>query len=590
MSSIYSSSISFKNSFREKALISILNQEVKPLSDLEEFESLIEKLDLFSNSNKTSRNTTSKNSTFFSNLTKAINTNLKKFQGESFDKIAFKLYNKLTDVSKEFLNLLKFNNGENAKNEVFRFNLINLNICLANFFKFFQIQFQNYNEVHKNIIKNTPNFLKIFFKLFEENLDLILSQINQNYGKTDLIKSFLGFIAAIMQTQPNMLRPFEAKIENMLNKVLSCIVNCGQITLVDKSFVDLTTSLYGYLVYLSNDINKKFPSLLEKCFTSLKYYMKLIEPIGIKNKKNTNLGNTKNNNNKNIKDAKEENKADINNNANANANKNNKNSNNKDADFELFFDEIGESIARDCVKARNCIYLLFKLIKNLLKIINSNQILDLNLKHLIAFAIKNLFMDLTKISAKEYIISGLPPNDYNLIINFLRFSSLKLLKNIIVIFTPYLNYFIPLFKDIAKKLSIYKVETNNVNSKNSFDNFFEMKIEILKFVKILIEKFDLKINSFTKEYVHKTAIGEFCDILICFLEKNDKTIVKIDKCYFKLGATANVNSKAKNGGGNKGKATVSLLDIAKQETYNSNLDIYNNAELEVLITSYVESK
>jgi len=199
-------------------------------------------------------------------------------------------------------------------------------------------------------------------------------------------------------------------------------------------------------------------------------------------------------------------------------------------------------------------------------------------------------MDLTKISAKEYIISGLPPNDYNLIINFLRFSSLKLLKNIIVIFTPYLNYFIPLFKDIAKKLSIYKVETNNVNSKNSFDNFFEMKIEILKFVKILIEKFDLKINSFTKEYVHKTAIGEFCDILICFLEKNDKTIVKIDKCYFKLGATANVNSKSKNGGGNNGKATVSLLDIAKQETYNSKLDIYNNAELEVLITCYVDSK
>lgn len=579
-------SSTFENSFREKALKASLKHDGKLNSDFEELESLIEKLDLFSNNIKTSKNTTSKNSTFFSSLTKSINFNLNKTQNENFDKIAFKLYNKLTDVSKEFLNLLKFNNGENLKNEVFRFNFINLNICLANFFKFFQSQFQNYNEVHKNVIKNTPNFLKIFFKLFEENLDLILSELSRNYAKCDLIKSFLGFIAVIMQTQPNMLRPFEAKIENMLNKILISVVNCGQINLIDKDFINLTTSLYGYLVYLSNDINKKFPSLLEKCLNSLKFYLNLFEPISIKNKKNNNLGKANKNKNAN-KNIKEEIKADEN--INNNNSKNNKSGNNKEADFEYFFDEISESIARDCIKARNCIFLLFKLIKNLFKIINANQILDLNLKHLIAFTVKNLFKEFTNINNNDYIISGLYPSDYNLVINYLRFSALKMLKRIILIFTPYLNYFIPLFKDIAKKLTIYKVETGNANSRNNFDNFFEIKTEILKFVKILIEKFDLKINSFTKEYVNKMAIGEFCDLLICFLEKNDKTIVKIDKSYFKLGSIANVSSKAKNTGANKAKASVSLLDIAKQETYNSKLDIYSNEELEKLITCYIKS-
>lgn len=585
ISTYFSGSLSFKSSFSEKAIKSSLSKEAKTNFENEEFESLIEKLDFFSSNLKNNKNTTSKNSTFFSSLAKAISIKLLNLHSESFDKIAFKLYNKLTDVSKEFLNQLKSNSGEAAKNDVFRFNLINLNVCLSNFFSLFQKQFQNYNEVHKNVIKNTPNFLKVFFKLFEENLEIILAQINSDYAKTDLIKSFLAFIAVMMQTQPNMLRPFEAKLENMLNKVLICVVKCAQIDFLDKSFLELTTSLYGYLVYLSNDINKKFPSLLQKCFDSLRYYLKLVEPVGIKSKKNVNMGgnnNAKNaNNNNNVdannKNAKEENK-----------NSNNNNNNNKEADFSFFFDEISESIARDCVLARNSIQMLFNLIKNLFKIITPNQILDLNLKQLIAFTVKNLFLEFSNASANEYIISGLPAAEYNLIISFLRFQSLKLLTNIILIFTPYLNYFIPLFKDIAKKLTIYKIDSSN---KNSFDNFFEMKTQILKFVQVLMEKFDLRVNSYTKEYVHKIAIGEFCDILICFLEKNDKTIVKIDKSYFKLGATANAGGKGKGfSAGNRGKGNVSLLDIAKQETYNSKLDIYCNKELEELISCYLNSK
>lgn len=571
---------SFKSSFNEKVLKTSLSVEAKTNFEKEELESLIEKLDIFSNNLKSNKNITNKTSTFFSSLTKAMNSRLHKVQSDSFDKIAFKLYNKLTDVAKEFLNQLKFNNGENGKNDIFRFNLINLNLCLANFFKLFQNQFQNYNEVHKNIIKNTPNFLKVYFKLFEENLETILNRISSSYDKTDLIKSFLGFIATMMHTQPNMLRPFEAKLENLINKVLIYIVNCNKIELVDASFLNLTTSLYGYLIYLSNDINKKFPILLDKCISSLTYYLKLIEPVSIKNKKNINIGNTKNNNKLN-KNANEENE-----NKN-NSNKNKNQSNNKETNFEFFFDEISETIAKDCVKVSNCLYLIFKLIKNLFKIITPNQILDLNLKRIIAFSVKNLFKDFSNTPISEYIISGLPAVDFNLIISYLRFLSLKFLRNIISIFTPYLNYFIPLFKDIAKKLTIYKVESSN---KINFDNFFEMKIQILKFTPLLIEKFDLKVYSFSKEYIQKVAISEFFDILICFLEKNDKTIVKLDRSYFKLGSSGNSNNKAKNSGANKGKTTISLLDIAKQETYNSKLDIYDNTELEELIGCYMNSK
>jgi len=574
------SAISFKNALQEKIIFKSLAQENNHNFDNYEIESLIEKLDFFSNNNlKGNKNKNNKNSSFFSNILKAINSKLDHIAQESFDKISFKLYNKLTDISKEFLNQLKIN-SDLLENEIFTFNFIYLNTTISNFYRIFQRNFQNYNEVHKNIIKNTPNFLKIFFKLFEENLDIILNRLNQNYKKTDFIKSFISFIAVIMQTQTNMLRPFEIKLENMLNQIMIVIINCNQIEKIDKKFINLVTYLFGNLVNLSNDKNKKFSINLKKKLNSLNYYLKLIKTESKKKKKNMNIGKTdKNNRNSQSENNEKNNKKEKN---------VDKNSTSKEIDFEFLFDNISENIAKDCVKSYNCIYMLFKLLKNLLKIINYNQILELNMRYLICFMVKKLFYDFTNIPTNDYIISGFKPSDYNFIISYLRFSSLKMLKKIIVIFCPYLNYFLPLFKDIIKKLTIYKPQTK-VFSINNSDYYYEMKKVILNFVKILIEKYDLKIFSFTNEFVQKFAIGEFSDLLICYLEKNDKTIVQMNKNYFKLGATASLNSKAKNSG-NKLNTSISLLDIAKQETYNSKLDIYNNEELEGLILSYLKSK
>lgn len=562
--SILNSALSFKNIFNEKIIKQNLSLENKGIERNEDIESLIEKLDLFLNNLKINKNTNIKNSTFFSNLTKSIDQKLNIISCDILDKFAFKLYNKLTEISKEFFNHLKTNN-DLSKNEIFKFNFVNLNLSLSNFYKVFQKNFQNYNEVHKNIIKNTPNFLKVFFKLFEENINNILSQINHNYNDTDLIKSCLAFIATLMNTQTNMLRPHEIKLENMLNKIMICIIKCNNLNKIDKSFVDLTTSLYGYSINLNNDINKKFPILLDKYFNSLNFYLNSIEPVSIKNKKNI-VVNVTNDNNKNL----------IKN-------------NNKENDFHFLFDEISYEIMKSCIKIRNCIFFIFKLIKNLLFSIGTNQILEINLKRLIGFLIKNIFYNFSNLSTNEYIISGLNSLDYNLVISYLRFLSLKLLKKIIINFNPYLNTFIPLFKDVIRKFTIFKIESTS-NFENC-ENIFEMKIEILKFIQVLIDKFDLKVLNFSREYISKLAVEEFCDLLICFLEKNDKTIVKIDKCYFKLGDISNINMKPKNNKTNKkGNINISLLDIAKQETYNAKLDIYNIQELQILLTNYLKSK
>jgi len=514
MSSI-SSALSFKNIFNEKILISNLSQEIKVSHfDNEDLEILIEKLDSYLNNTKLNKNSNIKNSFNFSSLLKILNNKLDKTSAEIFDKIAFKLYNKLTDTSKELMNQLKTNN-DLSKNELFKFNFINLNLCLSSFFNTFHRKFQNYNEVHKNIIKNTPNYLKVFFKLLEENLECILSLVKHNYKETDFMKSFLSFISILIQTQTNMLRPFEIRLENIINTILISVINCNDIKKFNKGFLSLSTALYGYSINLNNDINKKFPVLLDKYFNSLNIYLDLILPVGIKNKKNINMGSESKENH-------------IVNNQMASSSKIS-NNNNKENNFNFFFDEISENIRKNPIKCRNTIYLIFQLIKNLL-------------------------------------------------------------KKIIIIFNSYMNCYVPIFKDLIKKFTIYKLQSNS-SPQNNYDNFLEMKIEILKFTQILIKNFDLKIFSFSKEYINKLAIEEFCDILICFLEKNDKTIVKIDKGYFKLGAISNVNMKSKNNPNNKkGNMNISLLDLAKQETYNAKLDIYTNDELSELIICYINSK
>jgi len=110
MSSI-SSALSFKNIFNEKILISNLSQEIKVSHfDNEDLEILIEKLDSYLNNTKLNKNSNIKNSFNFSSLLKILNNKLDKTSAEIFDKIAFKLYNKLTDTSKELMNQLKTNN------------------------------------------------------------------------------------------------------------------------------------------------------------------------------------------------------------------------------------------------------------------------------------------------------------------------------------------------------------------------------------------------------------------------------------------------------------------------------------------------
>jgi hypothetical protein len=596
------SNISFKNSFENQLLHNLLPTENKQNFENDEIDSLIEKLEKTSKSNTI--NLKNKSSLFssvplplsLSVLLDSIKFKLNNISSETFDKIAVKLFNKLIEIFKETIN--KLNNlkpilnsisntnlktDEEKENKINQFysikiNLITINKFLANFYLIFTKLFKNYNEAHKNIIKNTPNFLKIYFKLFEENLDFIIESqfqysnsilLNSN-SSNDLLKSFLTFIASIMHNQTNMLRPFEIRIENILNKILCSFINQNDLKKCDKKLIEISIAIYVSTIYLTNDLNKKFPLIIQRCIDSINFYMKLIKPISIRNKKDINNN--------------------INNSANINTNsdiKNNNNNNNRDIEnnFTFFFDNLNleNNLSANSLKIKNAIKLIFKILKSLLLSLNNNSNLDFNFKNFLGFLIKNLFSEYTNLPENEYIISGLNPSKYNLIISYKQYLSLKMLKKIVELFSPYMIYYIPLLKDLIKSLTIFK------NDKTNDITFFEFKLEIILFIKILIEKFDLKIASFFKEYIQKIAINEFADILICYLEKKDKTIVKIDKGFFKLSAL-NTNTFKNKNNNNKKINNISLLDIAKQETFNVKFENYSDWQLEDLLNNYLNSK
>jgi hypothetical protein len=87
--------------------------------------------------------------------------------------------------------------------------------------------------------------------------------------------------------------------------------------------------------------------------------------------------------------------------------------------------------------------------------------------------------------------------------------------------------------------------------------------------------------SCVEEFVFKLGVGNFADLYVAYLERNDKTVVKVDGSYFKL-------AKLKSNAAGKKKGNVSLIQMAKQENYNERIENYSNSEIELILSAYFD--
>jgi hypothetical protein len=450
------------------------------------------------------------------------------------DEFYLKYFNKFSDIYKEAMNIFKSKSySEHIHNGLFGL-VENLNINFSTYVKHFHKNYQNYNDKHKNVLKFLPNFLKLYFKLFEDNFECIKVS-------NEAIESFFMTLISLIIYYPTLIRPFQNRIEVIFKNIFTTIISTS--TFIDNKSNNLKTYCLSYVMLfrLSPDPSSKFNPLLERILKHLEFYLLFFAPKNLKSKSTFNNSSTEDGilTSINIFDQ-------------------------KDIANDNFF------------HAHFVIKILMKMIKCLFKSIPKNATILINFKILIDFLLENIQSNKNKERKADYVLEGLSNNDYQIFQEILSISSIKLINFLIKNYSTGLYYYIPLFKKTVSKLIISDIGHNKTSEKFS---------TILKHYKIIVKYYSSLMLPTIEEIVYKCLINNFIDIFVNFLERNDKTIVKLDNNYFKL-------SKIKNNSVGKGKTNkvgMSLIQKARQdENAVKNMNNFSDKELEQLLIQHLK--
>ena len=200
-----------------------------------------------------------------------------------------------------------------------------------------------------------------------------------------------------------------------------------------------------------------------------------------------------------------------------------------------------------------------RLIKNSIRITQKSYDIDIiNLLSIAKFNEKEIIV-------KEYIVEGLNLDDYKIFIQYSNLFVIKYIKFIVSEYHDYIYFNLPILKSELNKILLKEPQS------------IEIYTQILKLFKFVIKSLDSLMISIIFDIVYKYSYNNFIDILITYLERNDKTIIKVDQKYFKLG---NIKSK---------KNQKSLLQIAMNDAYNQKFEKLPNVDIHKLLFLYLES-
>jgi hypothetical protein len=484
-------------------------------------------------------NTERKNIQMVSDFLKFINLKISTLSTDQFDLIGLKYFNTLSDFYKMFMNIKV---KEGATIELIKL----LNMCFTNFFKIFHKLVQNYNDKHKMIINQIPISLKLYFKFYEEwiksesNFEIIFS-LNNTFSLT---------IICLINYFPSLMRTYEKKLEeifkNLFSKaILSNLSFYNSITKENKQFLKYICISYCMLNRLNNDKvmgdkNLKINNFLGKLIENLNYHLKLITP-------------------KTLKSLKSEGQV--------------KTELSKESDLIFSNSEIKINY-KDLKTSLNLLYVLFKLFKIQLKSLPKNSFIEINLETTFLHIFNNLNHDQQKFSNSDYIVEGLSIPYFEIFKEIHQLKLIKLLSFLIKNFHQYLIHWNP---------HISKFLNRSLTKEDEFFKNFEKIRAFQNLFLLLITNLDCTLKLSIEEVIFKHCCSWLLDFFISYLERNDKTIVKVDSNYFKLAQMKTDNIKNK-----KGK--INLLQMARQENQNEKFDKFSNNEMTEIISSYFNSK
>jgi hypothetical protein len=226
-------------------------------------------------------------------------------------------------------------------------------------------------------------------------------------------------------------------------------------------------------------------------------------------------------------------------------------------DNDLLLGEIKQLNIQVC---KNVIYVLLKLIKSAIRVIPKSYEIDMSI--LLSLIVNHD----VELKTKEYVVEGLAYEDYKIFSEFINYYTLKFLSFVIKEFSEYIYIQVGTLKKVVSKMILKEPD------------YLESYMQTLKVFTLIISKFDARLKSLVFDIVFKYSFNNFIDVFITYLERNDKTIIKVDQKFFKLGNIKNKKNKK------------SLLQIAMNDTYNQKLERLADNDIRKILLLYLDSK
>ena len=401
----------------------------------------------------------------------------------NFNDICAKYFQLLIDEYKNQINKTQINNN---------ISLIASINALTNFIKIFSKNQEKYNEKHKNIIKQFPQFIQLLFKTFQQNY------INLNKKE---IESYLILVLSFIEFYPTLMRNYQNSLEKIIKNIfLNYIINNDN----DINIIQISIVIYTNLYKLSPNINNKFNDFVKNIINNIKFYSEFFRPKNISEEESDKI---------NIKLEEKNN---------------------------LFFIEKSELNIdnKNLIQANKVINILFNSLKNIFIYMINNTYIEIDFNEIFSLfnEIFNSYENKDN-TLSNIIINGLSKNNYEL---FLINTWGNILDILIFFISNYLR-FIYCFNLFFSKL-VNRILLNQ----NYFNNFLLHK-KIIFFFSTIISYFNTILPDEIDLIIYKHLYDNLLPLYLNYLQDNDKTILQVNDIYFKASNLKNKIFNNNNG-------------------------------------------
>lgn len=434
----------------------------------------------------------------------------------NFNDVCLKYFTILIDSFKFYMN-------QNASKEN-NYQIVLILNSLSNFVKIFCSNQEKYNEKHKNILKQFPQFLQLLFKLFHQKYeDDIINNYNNN---KKVIDSFLLLCLSFIEYYPTLMRNYQNIIERLIKTIFIKYIIDNK---VDQKTVNITIVIYVNLYKLSPHIINRHQDYVLNIINNIKYYLEFFRPKTIEEEENNKSSNNANSNLINLEQK--------NNLFNSGDNKS--------------LIKLEENIdSKNLVHADKIMEILFDLLNNIFKYMICNIYFEINFNNIFSLFndILNLYESLdnnkSKSSLSNIIFSGLSKANYNLFLININEYVIDILIYLISNYSRYIYcYNIFFSKYINKILLNQKFFKNNIFT-------YKLHIKILSFFDIVISYFNDILPDAIELIIYNHIYNNLPILYLKYLQQNDRTLLKVDEMYFKASNIKNKIYTYDNGNNN----------------------------------------